>query len=273
MPHSPISNLQSPLDELVTAVLHTPKYHTISPDLVRRVGERELAARRNVAEAVKATKNKLHQVGGAYFASKVNYEKALERLQETADLPHTCRDLMRLHTSTQERLPILDTFYTTTLAGLPPIHKVLDIACGFNPLARPWMPFTVETEYIACDIYSDMIAFIEGFFALAGVRGRAEVRDVISQPITETADLTLLLKLLPVLEQVDKTAVPRLLDSLQSRYLLISFPVHSLGGRHKGMAENYEEKLMGWLNGRSWAWQKFLFSTELAFLVSCGAGD
>ena len=28
----------------------------------------------------------------------------------------------------------------TALAGLPPIHSVLDVACGLNPLAIAWMP-------------------------------------------------------------------------------------------------------------------------------------
>ena len=42
---------------------------------------------------------------------------------------------------------------------------------------------------------------------LAGLDGRAEVRDVIHNPPQEPADLALLLKTLPCLEQVEKGAV------------------------------------------------------------------
>ncbi|MCA9976508.1 MAG: hypothetical protein KC413_12185 [Anaerolineales bacterium] len=259
------------LEKLVTAVLASPKYQHISPDLVQRIGTRELTTRRNAKEALKATKNKLHQVGGAYFEAKIDYERALARLRETHDdadaFRATCRDLMRRHASTRERLPILDEFYQTVLAHLPPIHSVLDVACGLNVLTWPWLPLSPDTHYYACDIYGDMIAFVSDVMQIAGISGAAEVRDVVSEPPARPVDLVLLLKLLPVLEQVEKTAVSHLLDTLNARYLLISFPVASLGGRSKGMAANYEAQFETWAAGRNWHVQRFSFATELAFLV------
>ncbi|MFZ1399787.1 MAG: hypothetical protein WAS33_22975, partial [Candidatus Promineifilaceae bacterium] len=77
----------------------------------------------------------------------------------------------------------------------------------------------------------------------------------------------LLLKTLPCLEQVDKDAAVNLLDKLNGRYLLISYPAQSLGGRSKGMVENYAQQFMGVVNGRSWQFQRFEFATELAFLI------
>ncbi|MCZ7669973.1 MAG: 16S rRNA methyltransferase [Chloroflexi bacterium] len=193
------------------------------------MGAAELARRRSYKEALKATKNKLHQVGGAYQDAKIDYDKALLTLktaqQETNGIQRDALvEIMRLHTSTRERLPILDRFYADTLAGLPPIHTVMDIACGLNPLAQSWMPLAEDATYLAYDIYADMMAFLGDYLALAGIPGQAEVRDVAAQPPTEPVDLALLLKTLPVLAQIDKTAVPRLLDCLQARYLLISFP-------------------------------------------------
>jgi 16S rRNA (guanine(1405)-N(7))-methyltransferase len=263
------------LETLVNAVLASARYQHVSPDLVRRLGERELAVRRNLKEAIKATKNKLHQVGGAYFDAKVDYAQALALLQETAGDPdglrQTCRQLMRLHASTRERLAILNEFYSQTLADLPPISSVLDIACGLNPLARPWMPFSSQVEYMANDIYADLITFIGQFMRIAGIKGVAEVRNVIDNPPTRPVDLALILKTLPILEQVDKSAVPRLLDAIQARYLLISYPVHSLGGRSKGMAQTYEASFQALAAGRKWRVQRFVFTTEVAFLVEVTA--
>ncbi|MCA9935958.1 MAG: 16S rRNA methyltransferase [Ardenticatenaceae bacterium] len=264
------------LEKLVTAVLAAPKYRYISPALVRRVAVRELAVRRNSKEALKATKNKLHQVGGAYFAAKIDYARALADLQtavgDDAAFRAACRRVMGLHTSTRERLPILEEFYATILADLPPVQSVMDVACGLNGLAWPWMPFGPDTQYIGYDIYADMVGFVGEFLALAGVRGETAVRDVISEPPNRPVGLVLLLKLLPVLAQVEETAVPRLLDSLQAKYLLISFPTASLGGRKKGMVANYEAQFQAWADGRNWDVQRFEFATELAFLVRCCSG-
>ncbi|MCL4871518.1 MAG: 16S rRNA methyltransferase [Anaerolineae bacterium] len=261
----------SSLDKLAAAIQVTPKYRHLTPDLIRRLGERELAVRGSFKEAVKATKNKLHQVAGAYQESKINYDRALAQLRKTvgdaAAFQHTCTQLLRLHTSTAERLPILDEFYRTTLADLPPIHKVLDLACGLNPLTLPWMPFSPEVEYVAYDVYTDMMAFLGEFMGLAGVRGRAEPRDLLTPPPNEPADLVLLLKTLPCLEQTDKHAAATILDALQAPYLLISFPAHSLGGRDKGMATHYTDQFIPLIQQRGWQITPFTFATEIAFLV------
>src|SRR5262249_35063568 len=125
-----------------------------------------------------------------------------------------CLRVMHHHASTRERLPILNEFCTTIFAALPPVRSVLDVACGLNPLAIPWMPLTADATYIACDIYEDMADFLNGFFPLAGVQGRAEACDVIGTPPTQTVDLALVLKVLPPLEQIDKTAGLTLLKAL-----------------------------------------------------------
>lgn len=259
------------LEQLTEQVLQGAKYREIAPALVRRIGAQELAKRRSLKEAVKATKNKLHQVGGAYQQTKLNYEKSLALLRETAVSPQnfraTCHQLMQAHASTRERLPILDEFYETIFAELPPIRTVLDLACGLNPLAYPWLPLPKDVQFTAVDIYSDMLNFIEDFFAIAGVNGRTQQRDIIGNPPTEPYDLILLLKTLPCLEQVDKDAAVNLLDNLNGRYLLISYPAQSLGGRSKGMVANYTRQFEGLVNGRHWQFQRFEFATELAFLV------
>lgn len=260
------------LDALVAAVLSAGKYRAVSPELVRAIGARELAARPNLKAAVKATKNVLHQAGGAFRDAPIDYDRALGRLREAAGtgdeaLRAACRAVMALHTSTRERLPILDVFYAVTLAGLPPPGRVLDIACGLNPLARPWMGLPAATEIIACDIYADQVAFLNDFFALAGLAGRAEVRDVAGHPPGEAADLALVLKTLPCLEAIDRRAPARLLDAIDAPRLLVSFPAQTLGGRRKGMAAHYETRFRALLDERGWAAERFVFATELAFLV------
>ena len=80
--------------------------------------------------------------------------------------------------------------------------------------------------------------------------------------------MALILKTIPCLEQLDKTAGLRLLETIQAEHILVSFPVHSLGGRSKGMVENYEARFHALVQGKRWAIQRFEFATELAFLVT-----
>jgi 16S rRNA (guanine(1405)-N(7))-methyltransferase len=258
------------IEKLITAVSASSKYRQLSPDLIRRVGERELSVRRSTKEAIKATKNKLHQVGGAYFDTKIDYSKALSKLEnaDATSIKSTCLDLMRLHVSTRERLPIINIFYDQIFAELPTIHSVLDIASGLNPLAIPWMPLAQNATYHACDIYADMMSFLGDAMPILGVAGFAEVRDVVSHPPSYSVDLVMILKTLPVLEMVEKTAVSTLLDTIQAKHILITFPVRSLGGRSKGMVENYTAKFEAWGNGRNWEIKSLEFETELAFLVT-----
>lgn len=268
MPESP-----SPLEKLTAAVLQTAKYGQIYPALIERIGAVELGKGRSYKEALKATKSKLHQVGGAYQKKRLNYTAWLDELTQASQsgnpeaIQAACRQVMRQHTSTQERLPILDTFYKETLGELPPIHSVLDLACGFNPLTIPWMPLAPDVTYYACDIYTDLVGFLNHSIGLLGVDGHARLCDLIASPPTRTVDLALLLKAIPCLEQVDKDAGRHLLESIQARYLLVSFPVHSLGGRAKGMAQNYEAHFQRLIAGKPWQVTRFEFSTELAFLI------
>jgi 16S rRNA (guanine(1405)-N(7))-methyltransferase len=80
--------------------------------------------------------------------------------------------------------------------------------------------------------------------------------------------LALLLKTIPCLEQLDKTVGARLLEGIQAEHILVSFPAQSLGGRGKGMLENYEAHFLQLVAGKNWAFRKYEFSTELAFLLS-----
>ena len=174
---------------------------------------------------------------------------------------------MRHHASTRERLPILERFYATTLASLEPVRSVFDLACGLNPLALLWMPLAPGARYYACDIYADMIAFLNSFFVQAGVHGQARTCDLAAGAPHEQADLALVLKALPPLDQQAKHAGRDLLRALKARHMLVSFPAQSLGGRGKGMAENYEQRFRALADAEGWAIECFVFPTELAFLV------
>jgi len=176
-----------------------------------------------------------------------------------------------LHASTHERLSILKDFYSQIFSHLPPVNSIMDIACGLNPLAIPWMPLAPDTSYYACDMYADMVNFLSELMKLLPVDGQAKICDVVADPPAASVDLALVLKAIPCLEQIDKQAGMRLLDGLNARFMAISFPAKSLGGRSKGMVENYASYFEELISDRDWeVLAKLEFSTELVFVVECG---
>jgi 16S rRNA (guanine(1405)-N(7))-methyltransferase len=267
-------HLEEKVADLTAQVLNSRKYAQVSSELAARLVREELAKGRKPKEVVKAVRNKLHQVGGAYQAQAPQYDAWLRCLQEARtpeELKSICRGVMGAHASTRERLSILDEIYIEIFKLLPTVDSVLDVACGLNPLALPWMPLVTDVQYYACDIYADMIAFLNGFFDLVPQEGMASVCNLAESPPDQPVNLALVMKTIPCLEQIDKRAGARLLDGLQARYLAVSFPAKSLGGRSKGMAENYSARLDELMDGRGWRMLgKMEFSTELVFVIDCG---
>ena len=261
------------LDKLLEAIQSSSKYRHIDIDLIRAIGTSELEKRRTLKEAIKATKNKLHQVGGAYQEESVRYDAWLAALQQAAQtgdkeqLKATCKDIMRHHASTRERLSFLEEFYNTIFGQIGPVSSIMDIACGLNPLSIPWMPLTGQTSYFAYDIYQDLMDFLSAAWPYPDIQGHAETRDVLQYPPTQEVDVALLLKAIPCLEQLDKAATRNLLESISAKYLVVSFPAKSLGGRNKGMVTYYESHFVESLVGENTAIERYIFPTELVFIV------
>jgi len=261
------------LSQLVCAVLKSPKYRNICEELIENIGQRELSKRKNLKAAIKSTKSKLHRTCGAYFLARPNYELLLEKLR-TAQEPRdsnmfraVCAEIMGIHHSTRQRLEILDQFYTRIFSLLPPVHSIMDLACGFNPLSIPWMPIKERIRYYAYDVYKDMMAFLNEFFRIAGIEGHAEVRDVIQYPPEIDADLALIMSSIPCLEQIHKSAGFKILESVNADYLTVSFPTQSLGGRDKDFRRHYERRFTNLVEGKDWDIQRLEFDVELAFVI------
>jgi 16S rRNA (guanine(1405)-N(7))-methyltransferase len=267
----PVGN---PVDLFVSKVKESPKWASISDALIRRIARQEMKKRSSQREVLKAIKNKLHQVGGVYLEGTMDYSHYEEELtsaflQSPDHFRRTCRQVMCYHSSTRERLVEIEQFYGTCLADLKPIRSVLDVACGLNPLAIPWMGLPGDIHYTAIDIYEDMILFIRWFMNLIGIPGEAMTGDIIGDCPQIATDVAFVLKTIPCLEQVDKSAGVKLLDELQAEHLVVSFPIRSLGGRRdKGMLVNYAKRFNDIIQTRHWAVKRYEFQTELVFVVS-----
>jgi len=268
--NEPEDRIQSLMDD----VYANSKYRSITPSLVSDLCREAFSKGLKGKSAVKAVRNKLHQVGGAYFRRKMDYQEAERELTnlpddlESEQARQFCTQLMQVHASTAERLTILPTFFQTCLSPIAPVRSILDLACGLTPLALSWMPLAKGVSYQCCDIYLDMIRFLQSFFDHFHINGTANPCNLGSETPEAQAQVAFLLKSIPCLEQLDKAIPLRLMEQIRTEHILVSFPVRSLGGQKKGMPGFYRNHFLEIVTKKHWTVQEFTFPTELAFLVS-----
>jgi len=242
------------------------KYADIDAGLVAALSHSEGAKSVNEKEAAKRVKRKLHQMVGAYLDAEVPFAQWLERLL-SADVVarrEVCRDLLCQHASTRERVAELQPIYDFIFAAMAP-QSVLDLACGLNPLGRLFMPLPAATLYQAADVHRGLIAFLNQAFPLLGVAGHAFTHDLLTGPPVQTADVVLLLKALPCLEQADRAVGRNLLARLQAPLIVVSFPTASLGGAKRGMAHFYQQHFLDMLPAERFTVETQVFASELVF--------
>lgn len=260
------------LDTIVSAVASSKKYRSVCAGTIRRIAARELANHGNPKAATKATKRRLHQVYGA-FEEDLDYDAEYQRLAAAyatgseGEIKAACRHVLGLHSSTRERLPILKGFYRTLFAVTGRPGSILDLGCGLNPLALPWMGLDAGSRYVALDIDADRVRFLNRYLSLAGSEPLARCQDVLSHPPDDGAKLALLLKMSPSLERQEPGATLRLLEQLNTPAIVVSFAVRSLGGRDRGMLDQYGRQFSEWVRHRGWPVEELVFETELAFVM------
>ena len=271
------------VERVLERALSARKYRTVHRGLARAIAAAELAKGRSIKEAVKETKNRLHQAAAVYARQSLDYDAALLQLQAAlasaagergADrrwMNETARPLLRrwmaAHTSTYERLPFLDTFYQRIFLRLPPIRSVVDAACGLHPLARPWMPLPPDVPYTAFDLFADQIDFLGRYFGVMGYAGAATQGNALEDWRAPAADLVFLLKTLPCLERIERGAGRRLLHRIDAPVLVVSFPNHSLGGRKRGMERHYASYLAEISAGGGWQVEPLAFPSEQVYIL------
>jgi 16S rRNA (guanine(1405)-N(7))-methyltransferase len=147
------------------------------------------------------------------------------------------------------------------------VSSLLDLACGLNPFALPWMGLPQDVRYHAYDIHRPRVELINHFLRLSGLSPDAEVRDVLVQPVEERADVALFFKEAHRFEQRHKGANRAFWEGLNVRWLLVSLPTASLSGRHD-LLDQQRRLVYGTLQGLPWPVQEEIFATEIVFCIA-----
>lgn len=226
-------------------------------------------------EIEKLTKNKLHQVYGAYFdqSRTKKIKKILADLPSPTDenaLKSACREILQFHASSRERLPILTEFYQAIFQHIGQPQIILDLACGLNPLTLPWMLEYGDFQYHAADIDHGSVALFNQFFEQGGFNAKAFTNDLLFGVPKIEADVIFLFKTLPCLEQQEKGISQKLLQELADQTVVLSFPAKSLGGKDKGMYEHYRAFLEDLMLNLDRNFTELRFDNETVYVLGEG---
>ncbi|MBN2459398.1 hypothetical protein JXB28_03880 [Candidatus Woesearchaeota archaeon] len=187
---------------------------------------------------IKKIRAELREIYGVFILN--DYAKRHGLLKKLAQEPslENHNKVLELHKSSKERLPYYGVAYKKIfeVTGIP--KKIVDLACGLNPISYPYIAAAINAnpEYLACDLAKKDLEFIQEYFRLRKINGKTSRLDLIGEisrvpSITKGSDIVFLFKTLDSLESVKWNISKELLESISSKFIVVSFATKSIGGK------------------------------------------
>lgn len=262
------------VDKVVDEIAESKKYRQLNvcKDTIKDLVIRSMQNKKREKDIVNDVRDKLHNIVANYLGD-LNYELELQNLTDATSLNDleqlklACSKVMSCHTSTRERLPILDRMYQSIfeITGYPEV--ILDLACGIHPLAIPWMnlPFT-NTRYFAYDIIPNRVAFLNDYLSLIGLKRTVFTQDILVDPPGIEADVAFIFKEVHRFEQRQKGSTVKLLGALHAKYIVVSLPTKNMSG-NINFLDSYKKMFYNVLGGMKWSISEILFDSEIFFCI------
>lgn len=258
---------------VANSLLNSRKCCHLNSDFLQRMAFWASERHKSKKEALKAAKRKIHQVYGAYVINSRNIAKAhaiVAKLPEhpsAIELCECCREILTLHTSSKERLEQTEEIFKTlwAITGIP--TSIIDIACGLNPFALPWMHLPSSSHYKAIDIDYDMTKLIANFFSHYNPKYKAKCCDVVTTLPTEPVETALFLKAYPCFEQQQKGSGLTVLKATKAKNIVLSFPAKSLSGKQIGMESHYARLAQQIVKQLDYEMEFFKTENELFYIL------
>ena len=238
--------------DILYEIQKSKKYPDVYSPLLARICDEESAKYKKNREILKAVKNRLHVIYGAFF-DKNSVKKAADMINNftrEANMPHIARllgELVYMNASVNERFGFIREFYKFIFDSVPveDIHSVLDIGCGFNPF---FLTFILEAapklkldNYYSLDIDVRLAGAINEYLSFLRFPKNAGCMDIVAKTPDQTADMAFLFKIIPTIENCKKGRAFEILSEIGVKYAAVSFPTKTLCGKNVGMADNYAE--------------------------------
>ena len=226
--------------KLFSEISASKKYQVLAPEFIRAVIREFLNTHISYEVAEKRIKEKLHQAAGAYL-SGINTKRALKEIKAGA----TVEDLLKKHSSTAERISIIEQLAKDIAPFTQEASTLLDIGCGLFPLYHQKLALKPSITYHAQDVHGEILMIVAEYFNQQGGSHVIHHTDVTELDFSK-ADLVFLFKIMPLLRHRTHQDTQQSLDRWLMRQLsnhkniILSVPTKSLSGKICGMSENYQ---------------------------------
>lgn len=245
-------------DAIYEKLLATKKYADVCPDTLMRVASECAAKYKKAKDAEKAAKEALHGITGAFMDATLL--KNTRQMLASGDIDGA----LKLHSSTRERMPLAG-FYDELFSCTGKPESILDLACGLNPIYLGSIGISVT----GIDISGAQIRLMNEWAELSGNDVHCLVGDALCDNFIPEGewDMALIMKLLPVIENQRKGAACELLERVDTRIVVVTFPTRTLGGRKVGMEQHYTEWFEGIIPAKYIVRDRYICNDELVYIL------
>lgn len=261
------------IQALISRLLSGRKYRglDIPAATVRDLIEQAQTTNDNPHIVEQTVREKLHNLVATYLGDP-DYSACKEELDQVYAardpelIRQVCLKILASHASTKERIPLLEDFYPRIFShtGIP--NTIMDLACGLNPFALPWMGLNQSVRYYAYDLHQPRLDLIAHFFSMNQMEPLAIHQDILVAPPQLECDVAFFFKEAHRFEQRRRGCNRVFWQSLKCKYLLVSLPTASLTGKHPKL-EQHRRLVMETIAGLPWKVSEIIFSNEIVFCI------
>ncbi len=253
-------------------ILNSAKYRTVDfpIEMVIALYQQEIPFHKRMSDLHKSVRKKLHNIVAGYLGD-VDYEQVSLELKNAfkngeEEVRSICLKILDTHVSTQERIPVLDQFYTEIFSRIGKPNSILDLACGYHPFGLPWMGLDPDCKYYAYDIIKKRVDLINLFFLLSGRPELAFQQDILLHPPTIEVDLAFFFKEAHRFEQRQRGCNRAFWQLLNVKHLLVSLPSSSMKLKHD-KTDQHRRLVYETIEGLNWKVEEFQIANELMFWI------
>jgi 16S rRNA (guanine(1405)-N(7))-methyltransferase len=254
-------------ERILRRLMDSGKYSNVYEGTLKKIISTMASRYKKEKEIEKNVRTKLHQIYGAYQVSGIWYKVSGIKFDGL-----NVDEVLKSHVSTAERMGFYKEFYDRIFGAIGEQgkkYKIYDAACGLNPFSVYYFKDRVEL-YHCSDIDVEANNEINRFFTENElVNYSSSNRDLMVDEIPfSDYDVVFLFKTLSCIERQEKGAALKILmKALAAKIVVVSFPSKSIGGKEKGMVENYSNFLEELLQDIPHTKTVLYFPTEVVFVV------
>lgn len=248
--------------EILAKIKESKKYKQISDEAISK--EIEEYIKRNPKfesykdkKILKDIKAELHKISGSFQISANILQKRTKLLEELRKDPSNSKiieKILETNRSTKERFNSYKEIYDKVfqITGKP--KSILDLGCGLNPIYYAFMNLE-QLEYYAYDINQAEIDFLNEFFKISNINGKAKVLDLANLENVKhlpKADICLMFKFIDPIEKqgnghkLSEEIIKILIE--KCKFIVVSFSTKTLGNKkmnfpYRGWIERMLERI------------------------------